>query len=86
MKLSNGTPYKAGRLGRLLSRRDWAYVLALLVPFVAYDLALKIVRVASLSDERDPDELRRRRHNLLEWRARVDAMYTPPPSSPPWGR
>ncbi len=51
MKLRNNTSYKPGRLGRLLSRRDWAYVLALLVPFVAYDLALKIVRVASLSDE-----------------------------------
>ena len=57
MKLRNNTLCKPGRLGRLLSRRDWAYVLALLVPFVAYDLALKIVRVASLSDERDPDEL-----------------------------
>jgi arylsulfatase A-like enzyme len=54
MKLRNNTPYKPGRLGRLLSRRDWAYVLALLVPFVAYDLALKIVRVASLSDEHGP--------------------------------
>ncbi len=84
MKLSNSTPCKLGRLGRLLSRRDWAYVLALLVPFVAYDLALKFVRVASLADERDPDELRRRRrHDLLEWRARVDAMHSPPPSSPP---
>ena len=51
MKLSNSAPYKLGRLGRLLSRRDWTYVLALLVPFVAYDLVLKIVRIASLSDE-----------------------------------
>jgi lipoteichoic acid synthase len=36
---------------RLLGRRDWAYVLGLLVPFVAYNLALKVVRVASLTDE-----------------------------------
>ena len=50
MKLRNNTLYKAGRPGRLLSRRDWTYVLALL-PFVAYDLVLKIVRIASLSDE-----------------------------------
>ena len=82
MKLSNGAPYKLGRLGRLLSRRDWACMLALLVSFVAYDLALKFVRVASLAAERDPDELRQRRHDLLEWRARVDVMYIPPPSRP----
>ena len=50
MKLRNNTPYKPGRLGRLSSRRDWACMLGPLVPSVAYELALKIVRVASLSD------------------------------------
>ena len=29
----------------LLSRRDWVYLLALLVPFVVYDLVLKGVLV-----------------------------------------
>jgi lipoteichoic acid synthase len=51
MKLRNDRPYRPGCLGHVLSRRDWAYALALLVPFVAYDLALKIVRIVSLSDE-----------------------------------
>jgi lipoteichoic acid synthase len=45
-----------GRSLRLLSPPDWLYVLSLLVPFAAYDLSLKAVRVASLSDE----------HGLLE--------------------
>jgi lipoteichoic acid synthase len=36
---------------RLLGRRDTVYVLGLLVPFVAYDLTLKAIRVASLPDE-----------------------------------
>jgi hypothetical protein len=50
MKLRNNTPYKPGRLGRLSSRRDWACMLGPLVSSVAYELALKIIRVASLSD------------------------------------
>ncbi len=35
----------------LLNRRDWAYVLALLIPFTIYNLTLKALRVASLPDE-----------------------------------
>lgn len=35
----------------LLARRDWTYLLALLVPFALYSLALKGLRVASLPDE-----------------------------------
>ena len=31
----------------LLDRRDWVYLLSLLVPLVAYDLALKVVGLAS---------------------------------------
>jgi lipoteichoic acid synthase len=54
MKLGNDTRHSLGRLGRLLSRGDSAYVLGLLVPFVAYDLGLKVVRIASLTDEHGP--------------------------------
>jgi len=32
----------------LLSGRDWVYLLSLLVPFIAYNLALKAADVASL--------------------------------------
>ncbi|QIN85364.1 sulfatase-like hydrolase/transferase (plasmid) [Rubrobacter tropicus] len=35
-------------LSRLLSRREWAYVLALLVPFVGLNLALKASRASAL--------------------------------------
>ncbi len=52
MKLRNNTSYSPGRLGCPLGRRDWAYVLGLLVTLVVYDLAPKGVRAASLSDER----------------------------------
>jgi len=34
-------------LGALLERRDWVYLLSLLVPFVVYDLALKASNVVS---------------------------------------
>jgi lipoteichoic acid synthase len=34
-------------LGALLSRRDWVYLLSLLVPFVVYNLSLKAYAVAS---------------------------------------
>jgi lipoteichoic acid synthase len=44
-------PTASWRPRRLLGRRDWVYVLGLLVPFVAYNLALKVFRVASLTDE-----------------------------------
>jgi hypothetical protein len=30
-----------------LDRRDWVYLLSLLIPLVAYDLALKVVGLAS---------------------------------------
>jgi len=36
-----------GRSIVLLDRRDWVYVLSLLVPLVAYDLTLKIVSILS---------------------------------------
>lgn len=35
----------------ILSRRDWVYVLGLLVPFVLYNLALKATRVAALPND-----------------------------------
>ena len=38
-------------LRTLLCRRDWAYLLSLLVPFVVYDLTLKVVDVASQPGE-----------------------------------
>ncbi len=41
-----------GFFGALLKRRDWVYLLSLLVPFVAYDLALKAYAVSSLPGER----------------------------------
>jgi lipoteichoic acid synthase len=44
-------PVASGRSPRLLGGHDRVYVLALLIPFVAYDLTLKAVRVASLRDE-----------------------------------
>jgi lipoteichoic acid synthase len=37
--------------GALLNRRDWVYLLSLLVPLVAYDLALKAYAVSSLPGE-----------------------------------
>ncbi len=40
-----------GRFRRLLSRRDWVYVLGLLVPFVVYTLALKYSRISAMSEE-----------------------------------
>ncbi len=56
MDLGDDTRHGSGRWRRprrpmFLGRRDLAYALALLVPFVAYDLALKTVRVVSLDDE-----------------------------------
>jgi arylsulfatase A-like enzyme len=41
-----------GFFGALLKRRDWVYLLSLLVPLVAYDLALKAYAVSSLPGER----------------------------------
>ena len=38
----------------LLSRRDWVYLLSLLVPFVVYDLVLKAIDVASQPGEHGP--------------------------------
>ncbi len=37
-----------GFLRALLSRRDWVYSLSLLIPFVAYNLVLKALEIASL--------------------------------------
>ena len=39
-----------GFLGRFLSRRDWVYLLSLLVPFVVYDLVLKTSEILSRPD------------------------------------
>ena len=45
-------PVASGRARRpLLGGHDWVYALALLIPFVAYDLILKAVRVTSLRGE-----------------------------------
>ena len=41
-----------GFFGSLLNRREWVYLLSLLVPLVAYDLALKAYAVSSLPGER----------------------------------
>jgi lipoteichoic acid synthase len=60
------TPVASGRSRRLLGGHDRVYVLALLIPFVAYDLVLKAIRVASLRD--DPgllDTLQLMRSDLL---------------------
>ena len=40
----------------LLSRRDWVYSLSLLVPFVAYNLILKFLDVASRPGDSEPGE------------------------------
>ncbi|MCA1729092.1 MAG: hypothetical protein LC751_06685, partial [Actinobacteria bacterium] len=37
-------------LGALLSSRDWIYLLSLLAPFVAYDLSLKALDIASQAE------------------------------------
>ncbi len=44
-------PDASGRSERLLGGHDWVYVFALLIPFVAYDLVLKAIRVASLRND-----------------------------------
>jgi lipoteichoic acid synthase len=50
----------------LLDRRDWLYLLSLLIPLVAYDLALKIVGLASeYPDSGVWDTLRLLRSELL---------------------
>lgn len=38
-------------LGALLSRRDWVYLLSLLVPLAVYELALKTYDIASRPDK-----------------------------------
>ena len=50
----------------LLDRRDWVYLLSLLIPLVAYDLALKVVGLASeYPDSGVWDTLRLLRSELL---------------------
>lgn len=44
-------PHTSGRARLVLSLRDWVYVSALLVPFILYNLTLKVIRVASLPDD-----------------------------------
>lgn len=51
MALQNDRIRTSGRIRGLLSRRDVAYLLGLLVPFALYNLTLKAIRVASLPDE-----------------------------------
>ena len=41
MERQNDSTHTSGSFRFLLSRRDWAYVLSLLLPFVVYDLVLK---------------------------------------------
>ena len=48
MKRQSETTRVSGNYRALLSRRDWAYLLGLLVPFIVYDLALKGLLIASL--------------------------------------
>ncbi len=48
MALGNNKLNVFGFLGELLSRRDWVYLLSLLVPLVVYNLALKASSVASI--------------------------------------
>jgi hypothetical protein len=42
-----------------------------------YDLSEDPLERRNLADERDPAELRKHRYDLLEWRARVEVMYSP---------
>jgi lipoteichoic acid synthase len=67
MRSRNDIQHGSGRSRYfLLGRRDWTYVLGLLVPFLAYDLGLKAVRVASLPDEHGfPGSLKLMRSDLL---------------------
>src|SRR5919202_3744198 len=51
MRQRGDTQNAPGDPPRLLSRRDLVYLLGLLLPFTAYDLALKAARVSSLPDE-----------------------------------
>ncbi|QYJ14212.1 Phosphoglycerol transferase I [Rubrobacter xylanophilus DSM 9941] len=45
------TPAPSKGRSLILDRRDWVYVLGLLVPLIAYNLALKAARISSLPDE-----------------------------------
>ena len=56
---SQGKTENAPGLSRaaFLSRRDWVYSLSLLVPFVAYNLILKFLDVASRPGDSEPDEI-----------------------------
>ncbi len=40
-----------GLLGLLLGRRDWVYLLSLLVPFIVYSLSLKVTDVVTMSGD-----------------------------------
>lgn len=51
MRPRRDTENALGGGARPLNSRDRIYLLALLLPFVAYDLTLKAIRVASLPDE-----------------------------------
>ena len=59
-------PETRGSSRSLLSRRDWVYLLSLLVPFVAYDLALKGSLVVSWPKDLElAEDLTLMRSNLL---------------------
>ena len=51
---------RAGYLGfsrTLLSRREWVYLLSLLIPLTVYNLALKAYSIASLPGSNRPDSI-----------------------------
>ena len=47
MARGNDNSERRGFFRPLLSRRDWVYLLSLLIPFVVYSLALKVALVVS---------------------------------------
>ena len=51
MSIGIETENPSGGVASFLTRRDWVYLLALLLPFAVYDVTLKAVRVAALPDE-----------------------------------
>ena len=62
-------------LSRLLGRRDWAYVLALLVPFVGLNLALKASRASALPPRTRLPTVRQLAQQLGVTRLTVHSAY-----------
>jgi lipoteichoic acid synthase len=61
-----------GFFGTLLNRREWVYLLSLLIPLVAYDLTLKAYAVSSLPGERGLSQIL----DLMRSDAFFDLGYT----------